>query len=70
MNTTNRKTYIHVIQTSGFNVGKAKGARVRLNDGLELSEGDGAFALGQEGDVIEFRNVGDVDAEFLVFDIE
>jgi len=65
-----RKSYIHVVQTSGYNTGEAKGARVRLNGGLELAEGDGAFAWGREGDKLEVENVGDKVAEVLVFDIE
>lgn len=69
---TSRKAYIHVIQTSGYNKGVAKsdGAKIRLNGGLELGEGDGSFALGAEGEVIEVENVGSGVAEVLVFDIE
>jgi len=65
-----RKSYVHVIQTSGYNTGAAKGARVKINGGLELAEGDGVFALGKEGDKLEVENVGDVPAEVLVFDVE
>ncbi|KAF9508240.1 hypothetical protein BS47DRAFT_1350552 [Hydnum rufescens UP504] len=51
-----RNSYVHVIQTSGYNTGAAKGARVKINGGLELAEGDGAYALGKEGDKLEVEN--------------
>jgi len=69
-NSVQRKAYILVIQTSGYNTGPATGARVKLNGGLELSEGDGVFATGGDGDKIEIENVGDRPGEILVFDIE
>lgn len=69
-NETTRKAYIHVIQTSGYNTKTSKGATIRVNGGVELSEGDGAFATGGQGDVLEIENTGDRKAEFLVFDIE
>ncbi|KDQ20298.1 hypothetical protein BOTBODRAFT_27717 [Botryobasidium botryosum FD-172 SS1] len=66
-----RKAYVQLPQTSGHNAGEARGARVRLNGGLELSEGDAAFVWGQEGDILEIENVGsELVAEVLVFDIE
>ncbi|CAE6519234.1 unnamed protein product [Rhizoctonia solani] len=65
-----RKAYVHVIQTSGYNTGAAKGAKVQLNGGLELSEGDGAFAGAPGGELIQIANTGDKDAEVLVFDLE
>ena len=64
------KSYIHVIQTSGYNTGPASGALVRVNGALELGEGDGVFAWrAQEGDTLEIESVGEGSAEFLVFDI-
>jgi redox-sensitive bicupin YhaK (pirin superfamily) len=69
-NSVERKAYIHVVQTSGYNTGPATGARVKVNGGLELGEGDGAFATGEDGDKIEIENVGDKPAEFLLFNIE
>ncbi|HEV7737083.1 MAG TPA: hypothetical protein VGO47_06905, partial [Chlamydiales bacterium] len=39
---TLRYGYLHVIQTSGYNTKAAAGATVQVN-GLNLSEGDGAF---------------------------
>ncbi|KAF8316777.1 Pirin-domain-containing protein [Clavulina sp. PMI_390] len=65
-----RKGYVHVIQTSGYNTGPSKGARVRLNGGLELGEGDGAFVMTAVGDKLEIENVSDSKAELLVFDME
>jgi quercetin 2,3-dioxygenase len=65
-----RKGYIHVIQTSGYNTGKAAGARVKLNGDVELSEGDGAFAWADENGKLQIENIGSNDAEFILFDIE
>ena len=65
-----RKAYVHVIQTSGYNTGKATGSRVLLNGGLELAEGDGAFAIGEEDQPIEIKNVGESTAEVLLFDLD
>ncbi|KAF8527289.1 pirin domain-containing protein [Gautieria morchelliformis] len=64
-----RRGYVHVVQTSGYNTGKAAGATVQLNGGLMLAEGDGAFALAGEGEKIEVKNVGDRVAEVLLFDV-
>lgn len=41
-----------------------------MNGGLELSEGDGAFAWGAAGDKLHIENVGSTPAEVLVFDLE
>ncbi|CAE6440916.1 hypothetical protein ACGC1H_003648 [Rhizoctonia solani] len=65
-----RKAFVHVIQTSGYNAEAAKGAKVQLNGGLELSEGDGAFAGAAGGEKIQIENTSDRDAEVLVFDLE
>lgn len=65
-----RKAYVHVIQTSGYNTGKGKGNRVLCNGELELAEGDGAFAIGKEGQPIEIKNIGDGTAEVLLFDLD
>lgn len=65
-----RKAYVHVIQTSGHNDGEASGAAVRVNGGLVLREGDGAFAMAEGGQVLELENIGDRKAEVLVFDVE
>ncbi|KAG8714857.1 hypothetical protein FRC11_006773 [Ceratobasidium sp. 423] len=65
-----RKAFVHVIQTSGYNTKAATGAKVQLNGGLELSEGDGSFAAAPGGEEIRIENKGDRDAEVLVFDLE
>jgi redox-sensitive bicupin YhaK (pirin superfamily) len=67
-----RKSYIHVVQTSGYNTKKSTGATVSVDGGeTKLSEGDGTFAYSEgEGGKIEITNVGDKDAEVLVFDLE
>jgi len=64
------KGYLHVIQTSGYNEGKAEGALVKVNESLYLSEGDGAFTQGAKGETITIENIGDVPAEILLFDLE
>ncbi|KAL7413813.1 pirin domain-containing protein [Mrakia frigida] len=67
-----RKAYIHVVQTSGFNLKEslASGARVKLNGDLELGEGDGAFITGgKAGMEFALENVGKGEAEVLVFDM-
>ncbi|KAG5653314.1 hypothetical protein H0H81_001185 [Sphagnurus paluster] len=71
-----RKGYVHVVQTSGFNMGKATGATVRIggtktSEELELKEGDGAYiTLGNGGATFVLENVGDKTAEVLLFDLE
>lgn len=65
-----RKSYLHVIQTSGYNIERARGARVKINGKLELAEGDGTYAMGIAGDKLEITNIGDINVEFLIFDIE
>ncbi|KIJ55565.1 hypothetical protein M422DRAFT_24132 [Sphaerobolus stellatus SS14] len=65
-----KRGYVHVIQTSGYNTGKATGATVQLNGGLKLSEGDGAFVVAPEGEQLEIKNVGERAAEVLVFDLD
>lgn len=64
------KAYLHVIQTSGYNEGKAGGALVKVNEDLHLSEGDGAFSQGGKGQTITIENIGNEPAEVLLFDLE
>jgi len=68
------KGYIHVIQTSGYNVGKATGAKVQIGSGdteLTLGEGDGAYIyVGDTRNALGIQNVGDTVAEVVLFDIE
>ncbi|KAG9075835.1 hypothetical protein FS749_012461, partial [Ceratobasidium sp. UAMH 11750] len=64
-----RRAYVHVAQTSGYNTGEAAGATVLLNGQSKLREGDGAFIHVADGDhLLDIANIGDRDAEVLVFD--
>ncbi|KZV98737.1 RmlC-like cupin [Exidia glandulosa HHB12029] len=64
------KAYVHVVQTSGHNPKASTGATVHVA-GSQLREGDGAFIYAEnEGDEITLSNVGDGDAEVLLFDVE
>lgn len=70
---TQRKAYVHVVQTSGYNPDAANGARVRIAGGgaeLVLREGDGAYVLGTVGEQLSVENVSGSVAEVLLFDIE
>ncbi|KAG8999643.1 hypothetical protein FRB95_012680 [Tulasnella sp. JGI-2019a] len=64
------KGYLHLIQTSGYNTGLAKGNRIQINSGLELGEGDGSFVHDAAGSELRIENVGSGNAELLVFDIQ
>jgi hypothetical protein len=65
-----RLGYIHLAQMSGYNPGKTTaGAKVSIG-GSEIHEGDGVFVRGgKKGDQVEFKNEGEVDAEFVWFDM-
>lgn len=65
-----RLGYIHLAQVSGYNPNtETGGAKVRIGE-TEIREGDGVFVRGgKKGDQVEFKNVGDVDAEFVWFDM-
>lgn len=67
---TLRRGYLHVVQTSGYNTGKATGATVQVNGGLILSEGDGAFIEAPQDGKVEIANIGDRVAEVLFFDLD
>jgi len=66
-----RMGYVHLAQMSGYNPGKETGgAKVSVGGGTQIREGDGVFIRGgKSGDVVEFKNIGDVDAEFVWFDM-
>jgi len=68
------KGYVHVIQTSGYNIGKTTAAKIKIKSGdteLALGEGDGAYIfVGSTGNALEVQNVGDSVAEVVLFDIE
>ncbi|CCM02609.1 uncharacterized protein FIBRA_04712 [Fibroporia radiculosa] len=68
-----KKSYIHVIQTSGYNPQKPQGARIKVVGAeapVELREGDGAYIMGEAGKDIKVENVGETVAEILLFDVE
>ncbi|PVG04557.1 RmlC-like cupin [Serendipita vermifera] len=65
-----KKGYVHVVQTSGYNTETSKGNRVKVNGALELGEGDGAFVKGDAGEVVRIENIGDSEAEVLLFDLD
>ncbi|KAI8985615.1 RmlC-like cupin [Trametes punicea] len=69
-----RKGYVHVVQTSGYNPGEATGAHVRVlgSEGgpVELREGDGAYIMAAPGEEVTVENVGDKVAELLLFDMD
>ncbi|GAA5954251.1 hypothetical protein JCM21900_005222 [Sporobolomyces salmonicolor] len=79
-NTT--KAYLHNIMTSGFRGPNQAasdkfedgGALLQVNGGLIMEEGDGAFVTVRKGDPgsreIEVKNVGERDAEWLLFEME
>lgn len=66
------KGYLHVVQTSGYNTEVSKGNKIKVNGGLELSEGDGVFITrtGDAGETVTVENVGEGEAEILLFDLE
>jgi hypothetical protein len=74
----NSKAYVHVVQTSGYNVGEATGATVRVTSGEDteggvvLKEGDGLYVHVEKGKEAEIKvsNEGGTVAEVLLFDVE
>ncbi|KAF2101171.1 RmlC-like cupin [Rhizodiscina lignyota] len=63
-----RKVYVHVVMTGKTQPEKG-GAQIKVGDTV-LGEGDGAFVDGARGPgKVSIENVGDVPAEFLVFDL-
>jgi hypothetical protein len=66
-----RLGYIHLAQMSGYNPGKETiGAKVSVGETQEIREGDGVFVNGgKKGDRIVFENRGEVDAEFVWFEM-
>lgn len=74
------KVYVHVVQSSGYNPGVAKGASVKVSvsggydskgstareSEVLLREGDGACVVSNIGTELTFENSGDRDAEVFV----
>ena len=68
-----RKAYLQVVQTSGFNTGAGKGAHVKVEIGgqsVEMREGDGAFVHASPSEELRMTNLGSSTAEVLLFDID
>jgi hypothetical protein len=68
-----RKAYLQVVQTSGFNKGPARGAHVRVeigNQSVEMKEGDGAFVHAAPKEELRMTNLGNCEAEVLLFDVD
>ena len=68
-----RKAYMQVVQTSGFNQGPARGAHVRVeigNQSVEMKEGDGAFVHAAPKEELRMTNLGGSVAEVLLFDVD
>jgi quercetin 2,3-dioxygenase len=56
-----RRSYVHLTSTGG---------QLKVNDGILLKPGDGAFITEVVGgEEVIFESVGDKDAEFVVFDL-
>ena len=71
--TNERKAYIHIVQSSGYNTNAASGATIKVSSGsstVELREGDGAYIWGEAGKELTVENVGDRVGEVLLFDVE
>ncbi|KAH9975807.1 RmlC-like cupin domain-containing protein, partial [Lactifluus volemus] len=67
-----RKAYIQVVQSSGFNQGVALGAHVRVeigNQSVEMREGDGVFVHAAPREELRMTNLGSSVAEVLLFDV-
>ena len=71
---TQRKAYVHVVQTSGYNPKEASGATVRVYGAeggpVELREGDGGYIMASPGEELTVENASDQVAEVLLFDME
>ncbi|KAI9464511.1 pirin domain-containing protein [Lactarius psammicola] len=68
-----RKAYLQVVQTAGFNRGAGKGAHVRVEIGgqsVEMREGDGAFVHANPREELRMSNLGSSTAEVLLFDVD
>jgi len=68
-----RKAYLQLLQTSGFNQGTARGAHIRVQVGdqsVEMREGDGTFVHAAPKEELRVTNLGDSVAEILLFDVD
>ena len=66
------KGYIHLIMRSGYETCVVNSAKIRIGE-VTLQEGDGAFINTEKSNtefVIVIENIGTINAEFLLFDLE
>ncbi|TFY53324.1 hypothetical protein EVG20_g10169 [Dentipellis fragilis] len=70
----NRRAYIHVVQTSGYNTKESKGAAVSVAGTgageAVLREGDGLYVTAAPGQELKVSNVGEGVAEVLLFELD
>jgi quercetin 2,3-dioxygenase len=67
-----RRAYIQLVQSSGFNQSVAQGAHVRVeidNQSVEMREGDGVFVHAAPREQLRMTNLGSSVAEVLLFDV-
>ena len=63
------KGYIHLVMRSGYQA--RNGAKIRLVEDIILHEGDGAFINCEKPSMeLSIENIGSINAEFLLFDLE
>jgi len=63
------KGYIHLIMRSGYEA--RDGAKIRIGENVILKEGDGAFISSEKPNgELSIENIGTINAEFLLFDLE
>ncbi|GAA5973634.1 hypothetical protein JCM11641_005054 [Rhodosporidiobolus odoratus] len=80
LSSTTTKAYLHSIMRSGYRSPAVSasdkfedgGAMLQVNGGYIMEEGDGAFVTvpKEAGREMEFKNVGERDVEFLVFEMQ
>jgi redox-sensitive bicupin YhaK (pirin superfamily) len=65
------KGYIHLVMRSGYETCSASNAKIRIGEDIILQEGDGAFISNEKPNgELSIENIGTVNAEFLLFDLE
>ncbi|CAF4635676.1 unnamed protein product [Rotaria sp. Silwood1] len=63
--------YINLIMTSGDETCNINATKIRLEQDIILQEGDGAFINGDQfNNELFIENIGSINAEFLLFDLE
>jgi quercetin 2,3-dioxygenase len=65
------KGYIHLIMRSGYETCSVSSAKLRIGLDVVLQEGDGAFINTDKiNNELSIENIGSMNAEFLLFDLE